>query len=69
MPELDGAGLAARLRRGYPRLPILFMSGYLGDETVQENLLGADSAFLLKPFTPTTLTECVRSLLDKVRTP
>jgi CheY-like chemotaxis protein len=66
MPEMNGLELAERLRGRYPRLPVLFMSGYLGDDAVQQNLLGSDSAFLLKPFTPTTIAECVRSLLDKV---
>jgi two-component system, cell cycle sensor histidine kinase and response regulator CckA len=66
MPALNGLELAARLRRQYPRLPVVFMSGHLDDEVVHRDQLGPDSAFLAKPFPPEALTACARSLLDRV---
>jgi two-component system, cell cycle sensor histidine kinase and response regulator CckA len=65
MPEVNGPDLVLRLRSQFPRLPVVFMSGYLGDEAVHQDLLVPDSAFLLKPFAPETLAASVRSLLDK----
>ena len=67
MPQVDGAELAARLRRQHPHLPVVFTSGYLGDEVLHGGALGPDSAFLLKPFPPEALTACARALLDKAR--
>jgi signal transduction histidine kinase/ActR/RegA family two-component response regulator len=66
MPEVNGLELAKRLRRRYPRLPVVFMSGHLDDEVVRRDQLGPDSAFLAKPFPPEALTASIRSLLDRV---
>ncbi len=53
MPDMGGRELAVHLRRGNPRLPLLFMSGY--DEDLLADSFD-DSGFLAKPFTPAALT-------------
>jgi two-component system, cell cycle sensor histidine kinase and response regulator CckA len=65
MPELNGPELAVRLRSRFPSLPVIFMSGYLGDEAAHRDVLIPGSAFLVKPFAPETLAAKVRSLLDR----
>jgi CheY-like chemotaxis protein len=55
MPHLDGASLAQRVRAQYPRLPVLFMSGYF-DEARLEGFSGPDAPPILrKPFRQTEL--------------
>lgn len=43
---------------------VLYVSGYAGDAMVKSGLLGADEAFLAKPFTADDLARRVRALLD-----
>jgi two-component system cell cycle sensor histidine kinase/response regulator CckA len=63
MPEMTGPELAQRLRAERPQTPVVFMSGY-NDE--QLSATGADSPLCLqKPFSPKTLGETVRTILDQ----
>ena len=65
MPGLSAKDLARRLAESDPDLPVLFMSGYLGDEVVRRDLLNAGVPFLEKPFGPQELGRAVRALLDQ----
>lgn len=57
MPHTDGIVLAAALRRRYPAIPVLFVSGYpRGTEPAPE-------PFLAKPFELHELCSRVRDLL------
>ena len=64
MPEVGGRELAARLIVLDPTLPVLYMSGYTGEDVVQRGLMDADAPFQQKPFTPDGLARSVRELLD-----
>ncbi|HEU4699309.1 MAG TPA: response regulator [Gemmatimonadales bacterium] len=63
MPGLDGPAVAAEVRARWPGVPLLFISGYPGEEASRRGLLAPGAAFVAKPFTPETLTEAVRSNL------
>ncbi len=65
MPEMSGPALAQRIRVLRPELPILFMSGYPGEEVMRRGLAHRDVPVLQKPFTPHELAEAVRRLLDR----
>jgi PAS domain S-box-containing protein len=67
MPELGGRELAARLALLEPSLPVLFISGYTGDDVVQRGLLEPGVPFQEKPFSPEALARMVRRLLDAGR--
>jgi two-component system cell cycle sensor histidine kinase/response regulator CckA len=57
MPHTDGIVLAAALRRRYPHVPVLFISGFpRGTEPAPE-------PFLAKPFEMQTLCDRVKGLL------
>ncbi len=61
MPQMNGLELGERLTQVRPELKILYMSGY------RDNPIGGttpDRAFLHKPFTPDTLLEKIREVLD-----
>jgi two-component system, cell cycle sensor histidine kinase and response regulator CckA len=64
MPELGGRELGARLAVLRPELPILYMSGYTGDDVIQRGLLAPGAPFQQKPFTPEGLARKVREMLD-----
>ncbi|HEX4950927.1 MAG TPA: PAS domain S-box protein [Blastocatellia bacterium] len=66
MPGMDGCDLAERAQNLHSHLRVLFMSAYTDDPRVLEASLGADRAFLQKPFAPDALTQAVRKLLDGV---
>jgi PAS domain S-box-containing protein len=63
MPVLSGRALAERLRAANPGLKVLYVSGYTDDQVVHHGSLGANTAFLQKPFTPETLLQRVQDLL------
>jgi PAS domain S-box-containing protein len=63
MPELNGHELSDALADLHPNLPILFMSGYTGDEVLARSLLPDTALFIQKPFAPDELLFRVRGLL------
>ena len=65
MPGMSGPELAARIRRGRPDVPILFISGYTGSFMVQHGFCEDTDEILQKPFTAKMLAEKVRDLLDR----
>ena len=64
MPQMSGPELAARLTRQWPRIKVLYMSGYTDDALGQRGVLGRDIAFIGKPFVAAALTGKVRQVLD-----
>ena len=65
MPEMGGRELGQNLARTEPNLPVLFMSGYTGEDVVQRGLLDPGAPFQQKPFTPAGLAIKVRAMLDQ----
>jgi two-component system cell cycle sensor histidine kinase/response regulator CckA len=65
MPEMGGRELGQALARVEPTLPVLFMSGYTGEDVVERGLLDPDAPFQQKPFTPAGLATKVRAMLDQ----
>jgi two-component system, cell cycle sensor histidine kinase and response regulator CckA len=65
MPEMGGRELARNLVKSEPDLPVLFMSGYTGDDVVHRGLLDPGAPFQQKPFTPNGLATKVRAMLDQ----
>ena len=63
MPKLSGAEMAQRLLGKYPKLKVLYMSGYADESIVQHGVLEPGIAFLPKPFKPQVLVERVQQIL------
>jgi two-component system cell cycle sensor histidine kinase/response regulator CckA len=68
MPGMTGREVVDELRRRFPALPALFVSGYTQDFIAQRGVLDSGVEFLPKPFTPATLAARVRAMLDSVGT-
>jgi two-component system, cell cycle sensor histidine kinase and response regulator CckA len=64
MPRLGGQALAGRLLERHPGLKVIFMSGYAGEAIAREGGLEIGDAFIQKPFTPASLMQLVREVLD-----
>jgi PAS domain S-box-containing protein len=67
MPEMGGRELGRRLATLRPSLPILYISGYTGEDVIQRGLLDPGVPFQQKPFAPEALARKVREMLDAAR--
>jgi nitrogen-specific signal transduction histidine kinase len=65
MPEMSGRQLAELLHEKFPTLKVLFMSGYMDDAILRHGISTATEAFLQKPFSPVSLANKARLLLDE----
>ena len=66
MPEMGGRSLAMRVQAEHSETRVLYMSGYSGGAILHDGVLETGTAFLQKPFTPNTLSQKVREVLDSV---
>jgi two-component system cell cycle sensor histidine kinase/response regulator CckA len=65
MPEMDGPTLLRELRKKYPDLKFIFVSGYAEDAFARNLPADAQFGFLPKPFSLKQLAVVVRETLDK----
>ncbi|MGV3605401.1 MAG: PAS domain S-box protein [Planctomycetaceae bacterium] len=66
MPGMGGRQVAAAARQQIPKLPIIYISGHTDDAIVKSNLFDQSETFLQKPFSPDSLAQKVRQLLDQI---
>ncbi|OLP43685.1 cell cycle histidine kinase CckA [Rhizobium oryziradicis] len=64
MPEMDGPSLLKELRKNYPDLKFIFVSGYAEDAFARNLPADAKFGFLPKPFSLKQLAVAVREMLD-----
>jgi PAS domain S-box-containing protein len=65
MPEMGGRQMVNTIRRRYPDIKVLFMSGYTDDALLRHDVSEANEAFLHKPFTAYEFLIKVRAILDE----
>jgi CheY-like chemotaxis protein len=65
MPKLDGLKLVAQLHSISPRMPVIFISGYMSADSGQK-ILQDTAEFLPKPFDLVVLRSTVQRLLMSV---
>jgi PAS domain S-box-containing protein len=63
MPGMSGPEFVRILRRHYPRVKVLFISGYTDEALVAQGVLEPGVRLLLKPFTEVALLQAVRSAI------
>jgi PAS domain S-box-containing protein len=64
MPQMGGRELAERLLQKFPRLRVLFTSGYTDDAVVRHGIIAKGTNFIQKPFSLDALSRKVRETLD-----
>ncbi|MEX0760293.1 MAG: response regulator [Tistlia sp.] len=68
MPGLDGIGLALKVTRDHPDLPVLLMTGYSAERQRAHNLDELIAEVLVKPFTLKQICEAAETALGLRRT-
>jgi DNA-binding NtrC family response regulator len=65
MPKHDGIFLMREIKKNWPNIPIIVMSGYPTPETVTDVLKLGATQFIPKPFRPDELMKVVRQALQR----
>ena len=63
MPGMDGPALVRAVRRIYPGIPAVLVSGY-AEPVLRQDLAAADIAFLAKPYATAELLDLVARLVE-----
>jgi signal transduction histidine kinase len=63
MPKMGGRELMQAVAQSCPEMPVLYMSGHIADDELQEEISKDGVPFLPKPFKPSELTEKVIEVL------
>lgn len=64
MPKMNGMEMYRALKKGWPELNVIFVSGYSADILNSEDLEKGNLRFLQKPVMKETLLRMVRDVLD-----
>jgi DNA-binding response OmpR family regulator len=65
LPKMSGRLVAETISKARPTLKVVFMSGYLADETLHEQLRNENLRYIEKPFTPAQLLNRLVEILDE----
>ncbi|MGL4422393.1 MAG: hybrid sensor histidine kinase/response regulator, partial [Gemmataceae bacterium] len=67
MPIMDGREAVLRVRQIMPEVPIVVISGFNEEELTEQFQEGNIQGFVHKPFRPTELSQCVRSVMVRAQ--
>ncbi len=65
MPDMNGQALAENVARLFPRLPVLYLSGYTQEIIRRHGVHEAKSDFLSKPFSVSSLVDKINEILKR----
>ena len=64
MPEMGGREFMQTVASSHPEMKVLYMSGHIADEELQDEIVKDGVPFLSKPFKPSELTKKILEVLD-----
>jgi PAS domain S-box-containing protein len=64
MPDMNGKELSDKITAFYPKMSVLYMSGYTADIIANKGVICDNTNFIQKPFESHTLAAKVRKVLD-----
>ena len=65
MPDRDGFDMIHQVKAIQPDQPVLMMTGYLTEKTIEQGRRAGADDFIGKPFTPEELVAAVNRFLDE----
>ena len=65
MPQMNGKELAKALEQKYPKMKVLFTSGYTENVIAHHGVLDTGVHFISKPYNPKDLSKKLREVLDE----
>jgi CheY-like chemotaxis protein len=65
MPHISGPALVQKVMVMRPEIKVLYMSGYPDSPMIPDSVINGTMSFLEKPFSPETLTQTIRQVLDR----
>lgn len=63
MPQMDGLALVEQIRRNFPRVPVILMTGQGADDTAAQALKAGAASYIPKTSLKRSLVDTVRSVL------
>ncbi len=66
MPKHDGIFLMREIKKNWPDIPIIVMSGYPTPETIADVLKLGAAQFIPKPFKPDEFMKSIRQVIHKM---
>jgi len=63
MPDMNGPDIIPHIKKCYPDIKVLFMSGYTEDSIVDQSILDPNINFIAKPFRPLELVQKIKVVL------
>jgi len=69
MPKKNGKEVADEIKKIYPGIKVLFVSGYTSEIVHEKGIIDIGLNFLSKPILPNQLLKKVRGILDEEVTP
>jgi DNA-binding NtrC family response regulator len=66
MPKHDGIFLMREIKKNWPDIPIIVMSGYPTPETIADVLKLGAIQFIPKPFKPDEFMKSIRQVIQKI---
>jgi len=65
MPQMGGTELAEQIIRKYPKIKVVFISGYSEQATVSRRIQDKEIGFIQKPFSLHELASKIRKIIDQ----
>ncbi len=65
MPQMGGPELAEQIIEQYPKINVVFISGYTDQENISRKIMGKEIDFIQKPFSTQRLAGKIREILDR----
>jgi len=65
MPKMDGEELAKEMKKRFPRIKVIYTSGYTNNHIVNKGILDKRVNFISKPYTITELNKKIREVMKK----